>query len=523
MPVVSTTEPFLLVADLLPEPMLLVHADGTIVAANRGVHERLQLVPAELHGRPLTQIVTTPPEEVAAFLQACAVSDQFVLGSLVVTRQEAAPVACLSEGAVLQRSSEAGPALILLRLLPREDGANAFDKELHNRAERLAETDRRKDEFLAMLAHELRNPLAPIRNALYVLRTAGAQEPAADQARNILERQVHNLTRLVDDLLDVSRITRGKIQLHKEPVELATLVARALETSRAFLAERGHRMTVTLPPQRVFLEADPTRLEQVLTNLLNNAAKFTEPGGSISLTAEVANDPASSGERQRPHEVVLRLRDTGIGIAPEMLPQVFDLFAQADRPLDRSQGGLGIGLTIVRRLVEMHDGSLEAHSDGLGQGSEFVVRLPALPVPPGNGVGEVPVARPTAAPAQRRRVLVVDDNRDSIESLALLLRMQGHEVTTAYDGPSALEKAAAWRPDVVLLDIGLPMMNGYEVAQRLRQQPGLEKTVLAALTGYGQQEDRRRSKAAGFDHHLTKPVDLPVLQAVVASTRSVSS
>jgi PAS domain S-box-containing protein len=370
----------------------------------------------------------------------------------------------------------------------------------------LRQADRRKDEFLAMLAHELRNPLAPVRAALQVLRAAGSGHPDADQAAAMIERQVWTLARLVDDLLDVSRITRGKVRLRKEPVDLAVVVARAVEAARPLLEANRHALEVSLPEGPVPLEADATRLEQVFANLLNNAAKYTEPGGSVRLSAE-----------RRGGEVVVRVRDSGCGIPAEVLPHVFDLFTQADRTLDRSQGGLGVGLTLVKGLVEMHGGSVAAHSDGPGQGSELVVCLPAGPATGGRGEPEGRPATPRPlAPARRLRVLVVDDNRDAAVSLAMLLRLWGHEARTAHDGPSALKAALSYRPEVVLLDIGLPGPDGYEVARRLRAVLSPAAVRLVAVTGYGQEEDRRRSREAGFDAHLVKPAALDELYALLA-------
>jgi signal transduction histidine kinase/CheY-like chemotaxis protein len=368
------------------------------------------------------------------------------------------------------------------------------------------ESDRRKDEFLAMLSHELRNPLAPVLNTLAVLRARGGAAPSDTQAHEVLERQVRHMARLVDDLLDVSRVTRGKITLQKERVDLRGLVGRAAETTRPLIEARRHQLTVALPDGPVLLEADPTRLEQVLANLLNNAAKYTEPGGAIRLAVERARGDA-----------VVRVRDTGIGMPPEVLARAFDLFVQGDRGLARSEGGLGIGLTLVRSLVEMHGGTVTAHSDGPGQGSEFVARLPALP----NGAGPTSPPREQAGPAgQSRRVLVVDDNRDSADSLALLLRLAGHAVQVAYDGRAALEAARAAPPEAVLLDIGLPGMDGYAVARRLREELGAQRVLLVAISGYGQEDDRVRSREAGFDHHLVKPVDPDAVRALLAD-RSV--
>jgi PAS domain S-box-containing protein len=376
-----------------------------------------------------------------------------------------------------------------------------LELELSLRAAHLAEADRRKDEFLAMLAHELRNPLAPIRNALHLLGVPGVSPAALQRVREMMERQVRHMVRLVDDLLDVSRITRGKVQLRPEPLEVSTLIERVSEEARPIMDGKGHAFSVLLPAEPLVLDGDPTRLDQVLLNLLQNAAKFTGPGGRIELAASRDGDG-----------VRISVRDTGIGIEPELLPRIFEPFMQADHSLDRSQGGLGVGLTLARSLVEMHGGTLTASSEGPGRGSEFVVWLPirrepvASPDPEG-GAGE--------RKGPGRRVLVVDDNRDSAESIALLAEIWGHEVRTALDGPSALEIAAAYRPEVILLDIGLPGMDGYEVARRLRQRAG-GGPVLVAMTGYGMEEDRRRSREAGFDHHLVKPVDPEGLRALLA-------
>jgi signal transduction histidine kinase len=365
-------------------------------------------------------------------------------------------------------------------------------------AERLAEADRRKDEFLAMLGHELRNPLAALLNSLHLLGTVAPGDVEAEQAREIAGRQARHLKRLVDDLLDVSRITNGKIQLQTAPVDLRGVVDRAVETARPLIDAGDLQLSVSLPDGPVPMEADAARLEQVFANLLSNAAKYTEPGGRIAVEAALEGDQA-----------VVRVRDTGIGIAPELLPRVFDLFAQAERSLDRSQGGLGIGLTLVRRLVELHGGSVAALSAGTGLGSEFVVRLPATP-PNGQHLPQVPSGDPAAPHAEersRRRVLVVDDNVDAAVVMAKLLRRRGHEVEIAHDGPQAVVLAQDHPPDVILLDIGLPGMDGYEVARVLRGSVGLECSLLVALTGYGQEEHRRKAQDAGMDLHLTKPVD----------------
>jgi PAS domain S-box-containing protein len=367
----------------------------------------------------------------------------------------------------------------------------------------LRDNDRRKDEFLATLAHELRNPLAPIRNSLQILKMPRVDAATIERSREMMERQVQQLVRLVDDLLDVSRVMRGKIELRKERVELATVIARAVETVQPLIEAQQHELTVEVPADSLPLDADPVRLAQVVGNLLTNAAKYTEAGGRIRLTAQRAGS-----------EAVLRVSDTGIGIASDMLPHIFELFVQVDHAATRAQGGLGIGLTLVKNLVEMHHGTVEAHSGGLGKGSEFVVRLPLAAIAVDDSGGQVKEEHVRASSG--RRLLVVDDNRDAAESLAMLLRLQGHEVEVAHDGPAALKLAAGYRPELVFLDIGMPGMDGYEAARRMRQQPGLENIRLAALTGWGQQEDRRRTAEAGFDHHVVKPVEPSALEELLA-------
>jgi PAS domain S-box-containing protein len=375
--------------------------------------------------------------------------------------------------------------------------------ELKQADEALLEADQRKNEFLAMLAHELRNPLAPIRNALQVMRLLGPPDERLQWSREMIERQVGQLTRLVDDLLDVSRITRGQINLKLEPVDLAAVLTQVVEDSRPLIEERRHTLELSLPAKPVRVEGDLTRLVQVFSNLVNNAAKYTNEGGRIWLTLQ-----------QEDEKAVIRVKDNGIGMLPETLPKVFELFTQVNRGLDRSQGGLGIGLTLVRRLVEVLGGTVKAFSKGLGHGSEFVVHLPALVQ---NTAEAAPGTRlEHGASIPPRRVLVVDDKVDNAESLAFLLRLNLHEVRTAYDGQEALEAARDWRPEVILLDIGLPHLDGLEVARRLRHDLGMKEVLLVAMTGYGQEEDKRRSQEAGFNAHLVKPVDLDTLRTLLA-------
>jgi PAS domain S-box-containing protein len=367
--------------------------------------------------------------------------------------------------------------------------------------------DRRKDEFLATLAHELRNPLAPIRNAVQVLKEKGAADPEASWVPEVVERQLQHMSRLLEDLLDVSRIAHDKLQLRKQPVELADVVRTAIETSRPHLDEAGHQLRVNLPAEPVRLEADPVRLAQVFSNLLGNAAKYTRPGGHVGLSATRRGD-----------ELVVSVTDDGIGISAEMLPRVFDIFSQAERALERSQGGLGVGLSLVRGLVELHGGRVEARSDGPGRGSEFIVALPVPGARPPAGAAARPPARaPAAGTGTARRLLIVDDLRDSADSLAMLMRIMGHEVTTAYDGDEAIARAGELRPDAVVLDIGMPKPNGFDVCRHIRAQPWGKATLLIALTGWGREDDRRHTEDAGFDHHLVKPVDPHALVALLSA------
>lgn len=374
-----------------------------------------------------------------------------------------------------------------------------MEDELRRRAEDLAEADRRKDEFLAMLAHELRNPLAPIRNALEILRLDRADPRELEEARAIAERQVVHMARLLDDLLDVSRFTRGHVQIVSEPVELGQVLRQAIEVSRPLIEEGGHEFATRFPDEPVWVEGDRTRLAQVVSNLLNNAAKYTDRGGHIAL------DAAREGD-----EAVIRVRDDGIGLSDEMLPRVFDLFAQDDRSLDRSRGGLGIGLTMVRSLVRLHRGSVDVKSEGLGTGAEFIVRLPVMSVSRAGPSSASSGNGPT--PSRALRVLVVDDSEDSARSLARIIRHWGHETVVAHDGHTAIASAASTPFDAVVLDIGLPGMDGYQVAKALRSQQGPAQSLIIALTGYGQEEDLLRSRDAGFDHHLVKPVSLEKLK-----------
>ena len=380
--------------------------------------------------------------------------------------------------------------------------------ELQRAEAQLRDIDRRKDEFLATLAHELRNPLAPMRNALQILRLKASDAAAVEQVRGMMERQLLQMVRLIDDLLDVSRITRGKLALRKERVALTAVVADAVDTARPHIEAAGHQLEVQLPSEPVYLDADPVRLAQVLSNLLNNAAKYTERGGRIWVAAEHRND-----------QVEVHVRDTGIGIPAESLSSIFEMFAQVDRSLEKVHGGLGIGLTLVKRLTEMHGGSVEARSEGVGKGAEFVVRLPAARIPAREGEPNGDALEPNRA---RCRVLVADDNRDAAESMGMLLRMMGNEVRIVSDGAQAVEEAAAFRPDLILLDIGMPRMNGFEAARRIRQELWSKEMFLVAVSGWGQDEDKRRAIDAGFDRHLTKPVEFAHLHALLGALRDAA-
>ncbi len=370
----------------------------------------------------------------------------------------------------------------------------------------IAQTTRRKDEFLAILAHELRNPLAPIRNMLEAMKRKDADADILARARIIMDRQLHLLSRLIDDLMDVSRIGHGKIELRRERIELASVVQHAVETVTQAVEQAQHQFTLTLPAQPIYLNADPVRLSQVFANLLNNACKYTRPGGAgrISLTAE-----------REAAQVVVRVTDNGIGLTDGMLTKIFEPFTQVDSSMERSRGGLGIGLGLVKNLVEMHSGTVAARSPGLDQGAEFVVRLPILPE--GLPALERPIAIETVSAATARRILIADDNADAASSLAMLLQIMGHEVVTASDGLDAIELASSFRPDLIVLDIGMPNLNGYDTCRRIREQSWSKNTVLIALTGWGQNEDRRRSLEAGFDHHLVKPADPATLMKLLSS------
>ncbi|HEV2970211.1 MAG TPA: response regulator [Pirellulales bacterium] len=434
-----------------------------------------------------------PAPRIAAALVLPLIARGKVLGTLSLARTR--------EGSVYAPLDVSLAEDLAGRIAIAIDNANLFRE--------VQEGDRRKDEFLATLSHELRNPIAAISNALQCLEVGADSQALVDEARSILKRQVQHVIRLVDDLLDVSRITRGKIRLRAETVELKSMIDRAVSGVRPLVAARGHDLSVSLPETAVYLKGDPTRLEQVVGNLLHNAAKYTDPGGRIEMAAELEGE-----------QVAIRVKDTGAGISADLLPKIFDLFAQGDRTLDHSQGGLGIGLTLVRNLVTLHGGEVSAASRGPGQGSEFVVRLPVVvPVDKEDAPADSAPANGAATNGHGRRVVLVDDNVDLGTMTAVLLRSLGHDVHLCHDGPAALRAVDAVQPEVMLIDIGLPGMSGHEVARAIRQRPGSDELLLVAMTGYGQAEDRRRSLDAGFDVHLVKPVGLRALEELLRASQ----
>jgi PAS domain S-box-containing protein len=480
--------------DAINDGVLMLDRDGTVVQVNQAMERILGQPWNNLHGRLFHELLGLPvAPESSPFLRMIESQNREVAE---VTR-----AGRWLHVAVDPLKNSQGALRGALSIVSDVTDRRQMEEELRCRAEALGAADQRKDELLAMLAHELRNPLAPILNCLELIRQANPQEGDLALSLEIAERQVRHMARLLDDLLDVSRFTQGKIQLQKSLVDFSTIVAHAVETATPLIESKRHRLAVNLPAEPINVHGDPTRLEQIVSNLLNNAAKYTESEGQITLS--VVREDA---------ELVLCVADSGIGLSEEMLTRVFDLFTQADLSLDRTQGGLGIGLTLVRSMVELHGGSVSARSAGLGRGSEFTVRLAASAISPAQGLTASPAARRSGASL---RILIVDDHMDSATSLARLLRSWGHRALATHDGPAALEALDADTYDVILLDIGLPGMNGYEVAERVRERLGGDKMSLVALTGYGQKEDLRRSEFAGFNHHLVKPVTPDALQELL--------
>ena len=486
--------------DAVSDGVVLLDREGRVVQSNAAVEGILDRPWNELPGRDVHDLLSVPraPEE-SPFLRMLDTGQREATELTLGGRWLRVTVDPIRDaGGVVK-----GGLCIASDVTDRR----RLEEALKRRAEELAAADRRKDEFLAMLAHELRNPLAPISNALEAIRLGRGDAAETAEALDIAGRQVRHMARILDDLLDVSRFTRGNVPLRKAPVELTGVLRQAVETARPLIEAAGHELSTTFPGDPLWLEGDPTRLAQVVANLLNNAAKYTDRGGRIALSAD-----------REGGEAVVRVRDNGIGLSAEMLPRVFDLFAQEDRSLDRSQGGLGIGLTLVRSLVHLHGGEVSAESHGPGQGSEFVVRLPAPPVDPASSDPREGVAAGAARP-RPLSLLVVDDSTDSARSLARVLELWGYEARVVNDGPEAVDAASAGSFDVILLDIGLPGMDGYQVAERVRARFGPGGPVLVALTGYGREEDLARSRLAGFDDHLVKPVNLDRLQAMLADPK----
>jgi PAS domain S-box-containing protein len=473
-----------------------VGPDGTILWANKAEHDLLGYTLAEYVGHSIKEFHADAPviEDILARLRRGETLENY--SARLRCKNGQIKHVLINSSACFENGEFAYTRCFTRDITERWEAEQA-----------LHDADRRKDEFLATLAHELRNPLAPIRNSLEVLKADGHNQETAAQVRNIMDRQVRHLTRLVDDLLDISRVTRDKIELRKERVDLASIIKTAVETSRPLMDSAGHDLIVTLPGQPIILEADPTRLAQVFANLLNNSAKYTESGGRIEIEA-----------RQQGSEVTICIRDNGVGIACDALAYVFDMFRQVDRSLERSQGGLGIGLTLARRLVELHGGKINALSDGPGQGSEFIVRLPVAPALSARH-GE---PRGAAINVPSRRILVVDDNKDSADTLGTLLRIKGHQIRTAGDGLRAIEVAAEFRPEVILMDVGMPRMNGYDATSRIRQTPWGKEVFIIALTGWGQESDVQNSVDAGCSAHLVKPVDLAALEGLLVSAKNLA-
>lgn len=499
----------LLVSGLKEIGFFMVNCDGVVISWNLGAEQMFGYRAEEIVGKsfgclftPEDQQQGVPEEELkTAMSKGVAEDDRWHM------RKDGSRFWVNGVVTLVKNRRVQAFAKIVRNLTHYKEAEEAIRKsEARHRqvAEQLAEAHQRKDEFLAMLAHELRNPMAAVRNGLHILRLASADPVTAERAREIVEAQVQHLTRLVDDLLDVSRITSGRIQLRKEKVELKYAVKHAVESSRPLIESRKQKLTVDLPLEPVHLEADPTRLEQILSNLLNNAGKYTKEGGQIHFGAE-----RDGGD------IVVRVRDTGIGIPADLLPKIFDLFVQGNQTPNHPQGGLGIGLTLVKKLVELHGGSVSVHSEGADKGSEFIVRLPAFVPGPGDAVVES-TARGASGGA-RLRVLVVEDTAVVAESFRMMLELWGHEVRVAFDGHAALLSYRTFQPDVVLLDIGLPGMSGLAVARQIRQEPTMKKPLLVALSGYCQEEDKRRALVAGFDFHITKPVDPTELEQLLAT------
>lgn len=468
--------------DVLPEPALLVAANSEILAVNRALLSELGRSRDELVGSLLRDFVANAPAQAAEYVRSCTrAQERSAPGTIALKPNSGEAIAYRADGYAMRIGPAQSPCA-LLRLTSRG----------------------RNEEFLAILAHELRNPLAPIRNAMQIMRVAEGDVATVAAARVIVERQLRHLTRLIDDLVDLSRITQGKIELRRDSIELTKVIQMALEIARPQLEGKQHPLRISMAGEGLYLKADAHRVAQIFANLLNNASKYSAAGSPIRLEGRLEDE-----------EIVVRVIDEGVGIPAEMTERIFDLFAQVDRP-GHGHGtydGLGIGLTLVKRLVELHDGSVMAESDGADRGSRFTVRLPRAAAP--NLADVHPPEAPTHTPGPGLRILVADDNRDAAQTLALMLRLDGHEVRAVHDGAEALLAGDSFEPQLVLLDIGMPVLNGYETARRIKGRPWGNQTYLVALTGWGEEADRSKALEAGFEHHLVKPAEPGALQAII--------
>jgi PAS domain S-box-containing protein len=503
--------------ELSADAIIIRDAQDRIKFWNRGAQEMYGWSADEALSRRISQLLGTDPGAYAALNARLEHTDAFD-GTLVQRRKDGTPILVHCREVLVRGGNGVRTAVLAIK---------RDITEQHAAIEALKEADRRKDEFLATLAHELRNPLAPIRNAVEVMRLAGDDRDAIERSREVLDRQARQLARIVEDLIDLARIVEKKVELRRERVDVRSVVETALETSRPLMEESQLRLIVRLPDESLHLDADPVRISQVLVNLLNNAAKHTAPNGEVWLTVERSPLPGGidadrKGDGALPsakartagdEEVILRVRDTGSGIPASLLPHVFEMFTQGPRTTQQGRGGLGVGLALVRNLVEMHGGTVKAYSAGPGEGAEFVVRLPLAAAP--NDTLATLAALPGPGSVGRKRIIVVDDNDDQVQSLAMLLTMMGHTVSQATSGPDAIAQAVEFRPDVMLVDIGMPGMEGYEVARRIREKPDMRNVFLVAQTGWGGDIERQRSREAGFDDHLVKPLTPATLDEVL--------
>jgi len=505
--------------DEMHQFVAVLDAQGTLLEVNRAALEGVGLTLADMEGKPFWECfgwaVSKDTQDTLRQAIARCAQGEFIRDDVEIFGRASGKQTIVIDFSMIPVKDVDGRVVFIVL-----EGRDITDKkareqeiaqknlELQGLRQAAESANRAKDEFLAMLGHELRNPLSPIVTALQLMKLQGPEE--SERARAVIERQVTHLTRLVDDLLDVSRIARGKVELKADLVEMSEIVTKAIEMASPLLEQRNHTLAVQVPRRGLLVDADITRLSQVISNLLTNAAKYTPSGGHITIRGETVDN-----------EVFLRVRDNGIGITPEVLPHIFDLFVQERQAIDRAQGGLGIGLTIVRNLVERHGGMVQVTSDGPGRGSEFTIRLPRATwaeqsdsIPRG-----LELDRQAAPKAGAPRVLIVDDNEDGAEMLSIILSQKGYDTRVAHDAPAALEIAAQFKPVTAFIDIGLPVMDGYELAERLRAMPALAGIRLIALTGYGQESDRRRGREAGFDEHLVKPVDITAVEAAAANRR----